>query len=291
MNMSECSAAQTKNIEPNDSTKDVIEKVKDYSEEDNFFSRLVRKIFVQDNEIQPGNTILNADKKMIKKYTGKIIRKINVEVLDVFGASVDNPQDTVRSWLQDEGNSLHMKTKEWLIKNKLIFNEGQRLTPFDIQESERIIRQTSYVYDVRIIPQKIKNNADSVDIIVFTQDIWSINGSVLYHPGDKTGNVSFDDINFLGFGNDFKGGLKFDHQFKHGWDWDGSYSIDNIGKTFLSAHLYYLSDLYRQQYGVMIGRDFISPIINWAGAIAQDWQITRYPDLRNNIRAFRNCEV
>src|ERR1035437_3926134 len=210
MNMSECSTAQTKNIEPNDSSKNVIETVKDYSEKDNFFSRLVRKFLVQDNEIQPGSTIHDADKKIIKKYTGKIIRKINVEVLDVFGASVNNPQDTVRNWLQDNGNSLHMKTKEWLIKNKLIFNEGERLTPFDIQESERIIRQTSYVYDVRIIPQKIKNNADSVDIMVYTQDIWSINGSVLYHPGNKTGNVSFDDINFLGFGNDFKGGLKFD---------------------------------------------------------------------------------
>src|ERR1035437_6647776 len=177
--MSECLTAQKKNIEPKDSSKNVIETVKDYSEEDNFFSRLVKKVLVQDNETQPGSTVHDADKKLIKKYTGKIIRKINVKVLDVFGASVDNPQDTVRNWLQDDGNSLHMKTKEWLIKNKLIFNEGQRLAPFDIQESERIIRQTSYVYDVRIIPQKIKNNADSVDITVYTQDIWSINGSVL----------------------------------------------------------------------------------------------------------------
>jgi hypothetical protein len=31
----------------------------------------------------------------------------------------------------------------------------------------------------------------------------------------------------------------------------------------------------------MIGRDFISPVISWAGAIAQDWQNIRYPNLRN----------
>lgn len=290
MCMSECLTAQKKNIEPKDSSKNVVETVKEYSEEDNFFSRLVKKVLVQDNETQPGSTIHDADKKLIKKYTGKIIRKINVKVLDVFGASVDNPQDTVRNWLQDDGNSLHMKTKEWLIKNKLIFNEGQRLTLFDIQESERIIRQTSYVYDVRIIPQRIRNNADSVDIMVYTQDIWGINGSALYNSGNKTGSAAFDDINFLGFGNDFKGGLKFDHQFKHGWDWDGSYTIDNIEKTFFSAHLYYLSDLYRQQYGLMIGRDFISPIIDWAGAIAQDWQTTRYPDLRNTLGLFQTAK-
>jgi outer membrane protein assembly factor BamA len=168
--------------------------------------------------------------------------------------------------------------------------KGDQLTPFDIQESERIIRQTSYVYDVRIIPQKIRNNADSVDIMVYTQDIWSINGSILFHPGDKSGGASFDDINFLGFGNDFKGGLKFDHQYRHGWDWDGSYSVDNIEKTFFSARLYYLSDLYRQQYGLMIGRDFISPIIRWAGAIAQNWQITRYPDLRNTLGLYETAK-
>jgi hypothetical protein len=91
MNMSECSTAQTKNIEPNDSTKDLIGTVKDYSQKDNFFSKLVRLILVKDNEIQPGNTIHDADKELIKKYSGKIIRKINVKVLDVFGASVDNP--------------------------------------------------------------------------------------------------------------------------------------------------------------------------------------------------------
>src|ERR1035437_6091964 len=107
MCMSECLPAQTKNIEPNDSSKNVIETVKDYSGKDNFFSRFLRMILVKDNEQRPGNTIHDADKKMIRKFTGKIIRKINVEVLDVFGASVDNPQDTVRSWLQDNGNSLH----------------------------------------------------------------------------------------------------------------------------------------------------------------------------------------
>src|ERR1035437_70929 len=105
MSMSGLLTAQTQNIELNDSSKTVVETVKDFSEKDNFISRFLKTILVNDDVVtQHGNTIHDADKKLIRKYTGKIIRKINVEVLDVFGASVDHPKDTVRSWLQDNGN-------------------------------------------------------------------------------------------------------------------------------------------------------------------------------------------
>jgi hypothetical protein len=288
--LSECLTAQTKDTVADDTSKSVVEKVKDYSQQDNFFSKLLRSVLVKDDEPQPVNKTADPDRKSIRKYTGRIIRKINVVILDVFGASVKNPADTARSWLQDRGNSLHFKTKEWLIKNKLIFSEGQFLLPYDIQESERIIRKTSYVYDVRIIPRVIKNDADSIDVMVYVQDIWSTNASISYHSGNKTGAFSFDDINLLGFGNEFRGGLKFDPGFKNGWDWDGSYTVDNIEKTFLSTNFYYLSDLVRQQYGLMIGRDFISPVITWAGAVAQNWQITKYPDLRNSSGLFETAK-
>ncbi|MDP4116431.1 MAG: hypothetical protein Q8903_09865 [Bacteroidota bacterium] len=286
----ECTIAQAKNIGGSYSDKYTAERVKNDSTKDNIFSKLWGLIIAKDNELLPGSIIRYSDNRMIKKYAGKIIRKIDIDVLDVFGASVDNPNDSLRSWLQDRGNNLHMKTKEWLIKNKLIFVEGQRLTPFDIKESERIIRLTPYIYDVRIVPKEIKNNKDSVDIIIYTQDIWSANGSFSYYPGSKTGSVSFNDLNFLGFGNDFKGGLKIDPGLSHGWDWDGSYTIDNIYKSFLSANVYYLSEMNRQQYGIMIGRDFFSPIIRWAGAIAQNWQITRYPDLRDSLKHFETAK-
>jgi len=287
---SENLTARANNTAPDDTSKSVVDKVKDYSEEDNFLSKIVRSILVKDDETQPESKTPGPDLKKIRKFTGRIIRKINIVILDVFGGSVNNPKDTVRSWLQDRGNSLHMKTKEWLIKNKLIFSEGQFLLPYDIQESERIIRKTAYVYDVRIIPQEIKNDADSIDVMVYVQDIWSTNGSITYHAGSKTGAFSVDDINLLGFGNEFKGGLKVDPAFKRGWDWNGSYSVDNIEKTFFSSNFFYQSDIFQQQYGVMIGRDFISPIITWAGGLAQSWQINRYPDPRNSLGLFETAK-
>ena len=213
--ISDCLIAQEKIAEPIDTSK-VVQDIKDYSEKDNFFSKILKSIIVIDDEQQSEITPPDPDKKIIKKFTGKVIRKISIKILDVFGASVNNPKDTVRSWVQDIGNTLHINTKEWLIKNKLIFFEGQIFIPFYILESERIIRESPYVYDVRIIPQLIENNADSVDILVYVQDIWSFNGSASYSSGNKTGSVSIDDINFLGFGNKFYGGLNFDPKITQG---------------------------------------------------------------------------
>ena len=274
--------AQKKYIAHDDSSETVVQAVKDYSEEDNLFSKLVKSVLVQDDELV--HTIaLDPDRKKIRQYTGKFIRNINIEVLDVFGGSVDHPKDSVRSWLEETGNSVHLNTREWIIKDMLIFTEGDKLIPFDVKESERIIRLSPYVYDVRIIPQKIKNNADSVDVMVYVQDKWTINGSASFQPSQKNGSVSFSDLNFLGLGNEFQGGLAADHNLPHGWDWNASYSINNIERTFLSSTVNYASDQIHEQYGVSIGRDFFSPIIDWAGGIAQNWVNTRYPEYLNSL--------
>ncbi|MGE5683337.1 MAG: hypothetical protein ACM34K_20945 [Bacillota bacterium] len=274
--------AQKKNTTPDDTSKTVIQEVKDFSEKDNYFSRLLKNIIVHDDEQQQNvNVPQDPDKNIIRKYTGKVIRKINVVNLDIFGASVNNPDDSLRSWFQKSGNALHINTNDWIIKDMLVFSESRTFIPYYIQESERIIRLNSYIYDVRIVPREIPENPDSVDIVVYTQDVWSINGSAAYNKSDKSGSVSFNDINFLGYGNEFKGGLQFDNSLTHGWDWEGSYTYNNIQRTFLSAKLYYTSDIDHQQYGLMIGRDFFSPVISWAGGISQDWQNIRYPDLRN----------
>jgi hypothetical protein len=267
---------EKKKLNPAD-TGSVVDDLKDYSKKDNFFSKFVKSILVE-GEIKPSKDLLDPDRKLIKKYKGKIIRKIDVKILDVFGASVDNPNDTVRGWFEDKGNSLHARTQEWLIKNMLVFSEGDKFIPFFIKESERIIRQYPYIYDVRIIPQKISNNRDSIDIIVYVQDIWSLNGGGSLNLGNKSGSFFMDDINFLGFGNEFKGGIKVDRQFIQDWDWDGSYTVNNISNTFITAKLYYLSEFNLQHYGIVFSRDFISPLIEWGGGIGQHWQFTRYPD-------------
>jgi hypothetical protein len=270
--------AQTINKTVKDTT---IKKNDTKSDTNSIFSKLLKAISVSDDKNNKRDSVLKSDSKIIQRQAGKIIRKINVKILDLFGASVYDPEDTVRSWIERTGNSLHFKTKEWVIKNKLIISEGQKFIPDDIKEDERILRQSPFIYDVRIIPEEIFNNSDSIDIMLYIQDIWSTNGAFSYHPGSKVGSISLSDINLIGLGSAFTGGLKFNPDFEHGWDWNGSYTFANIERTYLSANISYLSEIDHQQYGLMIGRDFFSPVIKWAGAVAQNWQNFTYPQFIN----------
>lgn len=273
---------QKKSIAPEDTAKTIVQKVKDFSEEDNYFSRLLKKIIVRDDEQLTVRAPRGTSSIQVSNYAGKVVRNISITHLDILGASVNQPNDSsLRNWFEKSGNALHINTKDWIIKDMLIFSEGNTFIPYYVQESERIIRLNPYIYDVRILPLKIPGNPDSIDVVVYIQDIWSINGSAAYSKGNKSGSISLNDINFLGYGNEFRGSFKFDRELSRGWDWDGSYVFNNIQRTFLSAKLYYSSGKNRQQYGLMIGRDYFSPVITWAGAIAQDWQNIRYPDLLN----------
>ncbi len=256
----------------------IIDDIKSYSKKDNFFSKALKSIVVVESDTMNKTKKFDKDSKIIKKYSGKYIRNIDVEILDVFGANVDNPDDSVRGWFENIGNSLHSNSKKWLIKDMLIFSEGEKLTLFNIEESERIIRQYPYIFDVRILPKYLPDNRDSVDIIIYVQDIWSINGGGSLSFGNNTASLYANDLNFLGFGNEFSAGIKIDKKYINDWDWDGSYTVNNIGSTYIMAKLLYESEYNNQHYGLMLSRDFISPVINWGGGIAQHWQHTRYPD-------------
>lgn len=278
-------SAQTKNPEADDTNKTVVEDIKEYSEKGTFLSKLLRDIIVKDDP--PTDKTPDRDKKTINKYQGKVIRKIEIVNLDVFGTSVDHPLDSAKNWFQKTGNALHVDSKNWIIKNQLIFSEGDVLVPYFIIESERILRLNSYIHDVRIIPQSVSENSDSVDVMVYVQDVWSMNGSAALNSGNK--RVSFNDINFLGYGGEFKAGLQFNNELINGWDWNGSYVLTNIQRTFISAKLYYLSENYRRQFGFTAGRDFISPDIEWAGGVAQDWQQRRIAYTKDEVRIFQNA--
>lgn len=269
-----------------DTNKTLIQEVKDYSEQDGFFSKLIRNILVTEDEETKSDP--SSAEKINRKYTGRIIRNIDINVLDVFGTSVDHPLDTATNWLQKAGNAVHISTKAWLIRDKLLFYPGARLYPFDLQESERILRQNPYIYDARIIARRIKGDKDSIDVVVFVQDIWSITGGASYRPGSKAGSLSFKDSNFLGFGNEFTGGIKFDDDLHKGWDWDGSYSFNNIDRTYLTARVYYQAEKDIKQYGFGVNRDFFSPVIRWAGGLSFDWQQNRQSLLQDTLRITSN---
>jgi hypothetical protein len=159
--------------------------IETFSKKKKFTKFLYRLIFRPVKEKEPASTRKRTRKKtpeMVSAYAayeGKIIRRINIETLDPFGYSVTDTAAKPSNWVQQFGNTIHLKTKDLAVKNFLLFKRNQPLDSIRVKESERLLRTQRYIRRVVITPQAIKGSKDSVDINIRVLDSWSLipNGS------------------------------------------------------------------------------------------------------------------
>src|SRR6266850_111324 len=130
---------------------------------------------------------------------GAVIGEITVDTHDIF--DLDDPHEN--GFFYRAANALHVKTKPWLIRRYLLFKPGDRVSLRLIEETERLIRANSTVYDVTIRP--LRNQDGVVDIEVRTRDTWTLQPSVrLRRAGGKnSGSFSLKETNFAGTGTAF----------------------------------------------------------------------------------------
>jgi len=170
------------------------------------------------------------EEEIYYSYNGKIIRKITFRLIDVSGPSIneDNGKDT--SWFSELTNSLHYTTREWVVRNFLLFTEGARLDPLDISESERLLRESPSFLDARIkiIPLE---KSDSVDVQVITKDRWTLTLQVSYNS-QKSSYFGVSDGNFLGMGHSLDGTITHDQDPTTGWGTNLKYTAKNVAGYF-----------------------------------------------------------
>lgn len=220
---------------------------------------------------KPDTSFKSANTSDFSQKEGRIIRVIRVKVLDLFGTSVYDTLKQPQGWLSKTGNALHVNTRDWLIKNNLMFQEGDPLDSYQLAESERFLRQNNNIYDARIIATDVPGSPDSVDVTVFVQDIWSISGDASVNRKIDHGFIAIKDINFLGLGTELGTKVKFSDQYSGNWNWDGNLLWNNINRTFFNGRISRRTTGSDLQWGIGINKDFFSPLVKWAGGIDMDW--------------------
>lgn len=239
--------------------------IRKFAGKDNLISRLLKGI-VSEAPDAKANGWDYSDSEF-DKYEGKIINEIRIVDLNVFGATIDDTSREAKSWVQRTGNALHIQTRDWIVKNQLLFRTGERFDPFVAAESERILRGKEYVYDAKIIVEPSPNDPDSVNIVALVKDVWSIKPDGSYDVMSDKGHLTFEDANFLGYGMTFETSLKKNKSYGRNWTVDGRIAIDNLFHHYLRAEVYKRSDFLTNYYGISFGREFISPLFNWAGGV------------------------
>ncbi|OZI05466.1 hypothetical protein BWI93_25610 [Siphonobacter sp. BAB-5385] len=133
-----------------------------------------------------------------KPYAGKTIRNVDIKQLDVFGPTVYDTARVATHWVERLGNRLHHDTRVNTIhKSLLFFKSGDQVQPDVLKDNERILRQTPIFHDARIFVFPVKGEPNLVDVLVITQDVWSLlpDGGV---GGPTNFNLGFEQKNVQG---------------------------------------------------------------------------------------------
>lgn len=197
-------------------------------------------------------------------YEGKVIRNIYYKTSDPFGYSLNDSTKKPEKWLERTGNRLHGKSKEFVLRQNVLFKKGQIYDSVKVKESERLIRTNRSIRRVEIVGKPV--GKDSVDVYVNSIDAWSmfVTGTV---SSSKAG-LRIRERNFLGYGH------VIDNRYRHNYKTGNSlyqfnYTVPNIGRSRITANLNYFineDDFYRKS--ISFQRNFFSPLTKYAGGVS-----------------------
>jgi hypothetical protein len=207
----------------------------------------------------------------LESFNGKIIRHIYINIRDVSDKPVNEDSDWKPSWIGTVGNSLHIKSKNWVVKNKLLFGEGDSLNSQLLYESERLLRSNPQILDAKINAVPIKNLKDSVDINVIVQDKWTLSLNVSYNTNYKSGYLGLNDENFLGLGHLIKTRYTHDEDKTIGSGGKFQYTATNIAGSFIDADGRIETDNSSNFESISFSRPFLSIYIPWSGSLTFSW--------------------
>ncbi len=216
------------------------------------------------------------DSARIKANEGKIISKIYINNIDVAGPSIQDGNEWQPDIFGEIGNALHFRTQTWVIKNILLFKEGDKLDPQAIDDSERLLRKSGYFYDARISIEKAEGNG-KVNVNVKTKDKWTLDPQLSYSPKNKNGYLGLKDNNFLGIGHSAGITITHDEDKYIGWGGQFDYTMHNIKGSFVDASLNIASNNKSNLFGLNLSRTFFATSTRWAGGLNFTW---KHDDLR-----------
>ena len=214
---------------------------------------------------------------------GALIGEVRVDTQDIF--DLNDPAEN--NFFYRAANALHIKTRPWFIRSYLLFHTGDPVQARLIEETERLIRRNSTVYEVEIRPVRYENGV--VDIVVRTRDTWTLQPGLRVRRagGKNSGAFSLKESNLAGTGTSL--GL------------ERATSVDRTG-TLLTLQHDHLFDgwtsvaLSRASYddgynnSLSITRPFFALDTRWAaGASVSNFsQLDSFYQAGNNVAQYRH---
>jgi Omp85 superfamily domain len=127
---------------------------------------------------------------------GATIGQIHIAARDIFDTDDPKENKLLFRW----ANTLHIDTRPEVIQRALLFKSGDPVSVRVIDETERVLRSSRYLYDVRFRPLAVHDGV--VDIEVETRDTWTLDPGFTASRtgGANSSTVDIREYNLLGTG-------------------------------------------------------------------------------------------
>lgn len=128
--------------------------------------------------------------------SGAVIGQIIFAKQNVF----DTTQPGENKSLFRLANRWHIMTRDSVVRQQILFKPGDTYSRRLLDESERLLRRNSYLYDAKITAVRFKDGV--VDLQVWTRDLWTLMPglSVSRSGGENRSRISISERNLVGTG-------------------------------------------------------------------------------------------
>lgn len=221
----------------------------------------------------PSESVLNGKSEdPYTKYQGKIIRHIYVDPLN-FDRNFDDTTKRDNSFGTRVARRFHKTTRPFVVRDNLFIKENTPLNAYKVADNERYLRSLDYIRDARIIVKPIRRNKDSVDLIVYTKDFFSIAGGAA-SQGLNHVNANLYETNLAGMAQRLEVSGLYDYNRTPLWGYGALYRKKNLWHTFTDGTIAFstmnISSYTHEEEKaavVSLSKDVISPYTHTAGAI------------------------
>ncbi len=198
------------------------------------------------------------------EFEGLTIRSIHLTSLDVFGPSFQNLDGPPMTRLGHYANIVHIDTRERIIENYLLFKIGDKIDPYLIAETERLLRSQRQVEDARIYIFRQDVESENADILVVVKDLWSLSMEGKLKSTSKY-YVQLNESNFLGQAQELKTRFTSDTDFESRYRFEGKYLIKNAFGSFSDLELKHTNGPEYRENSFQLERPLITASIRYTG--------------------------
>jgi hypothetical protein len=196
-----------------------------------------------------------------ERIRGKRIDNITIKVLLPFGVDIDDPTNYHPTKFQTFANKVQSKTRTWVIRNELLFKEGDTVEPISFSDTERNLWLKNIYKDIRFVITEV--DKDAVDVTIYVRDRW--NWSLRTDADFRRITTGPQFSNIFGFPQQFGIAASFNYRLDNPYTVAATYQYSNIVATHIDLTITGRFDNLQRGGQFTVSRSFFSGKTVWAG--------------------------